>query len=285
MRRSGFTLLEMVLALSIGVALLGALYLTMDSQLRMVDAGRDALDEASVARAIFARIQQDMTACLGARDPRLLPDMAAPAVDPAASNAAASDAAADPAATTDPAAATGSSSTTPPPSTTPMSTITTGGRLFNYGIRGDAASLNLSSSRVPRELVGRDKLQLSPGSLPKVSDLRRVVYWYVEGKGLARRESSNATGDDIDLQPGDLADAEPYIIAPEVQSLSLQYFDGSASQTNWDSSTIDFEAEVPLGPPAAVIIELKIGLPNGPARIWRQTIAIPTSNNFPRSGG
>lgn len=282
MRRSGFTLLEMVLALSIGVVLLGALYLTMDSQLRMVDAGRDALDEASVARAIFARIQQDMTACLGARDPRLLPDMAEETMDPAAS-----DASADPSSTTDPAATAGSSSSAAPPSSTPKSgsTTATGGRLFNYGIRGDASSINLSSSRVPRELVGRDKLQLSAGSLPKVSDLRRVIYWYVEGKGLARRESSNATGDDIDLQPSDLADSTPYIIAPEVQSLSLQYYDGSATQTSWDSSTIDFEAEVPLGPPAAVIIELKIGLPNGPARLWRQTIAIPTSNNFPRSGG
>jgi prepilin-type N-terminal cleavage/methylation domain-containing protein len=281
MRRRGFTLLEMVLALSIGVVLLGALYLTMDSQLRMVDAGRDALDEASVARAIFSRIQQDMTACLGARDPRLLPDMAAEDTDPSMADAASDSS------TTPDSSSSGSSSSSSSSSTTPMTTTTTTttGKLFNYGIRGDSASLNLSSSRVPRELVGRDKLQSNSNTLPKVSDLRRVVYWYVEGKGLARRESSNATGDDVDLQPADISDPTPYLIAPEVQSLSLQYYDGSATQTNWDSSTIDFESEVPLGPPAAVIIELKIGLPNGPARVWRQTIAIPTSNNFPRSGG
>src|SRR5262249_12985381 len=50
--RTGFTLLEMILALAIGLVLLGALYQFMNGQLFLAQAGRDVLEEGTLARAI-----------------------------------------------------------------------------------------------------------------------------------------------------------------------------------------------------------------------------------------
>lgn len=291
-RRSGFTLLEMVLALSIGVVLLGALYLTMDSQLRLVDAGRETLDEAAVARAIFARIDQDLSACLGAVDPRLSLESNADANSTGGSSGANS------------TGGGGSSGGSSPSSSSPTNGNTAGSNastsnsnnasgsdgsanntiIFNCGIRGDGLSLDLSSSKPPREVIGRDTINANVSDLPKVSDLRRTIYWYVEGLGLARRETSNATGNDLNYGPSDFSDPSPYIIAPEVQGMTIQYFDGTANQATWDSTALTSDTQIQLGPPSALLIELTIGRPNGPTRIWRHTIAIPTSNQFQHSG-
>src|SRR5206468_12287437 len=54
--RTGFTLLEMILALSIGLVLLGALYMTMNGQLFQAQAGRDVVEEGTLARSILTRL-------------------------------------------------------------------------------------------------------------------------------------------------------------------------------------------------------------------------------------
>ena len=53
------------------------------------------------------------------------------------------------------------------------------------------------------------------------------------------------------------------VIAPEVQSLQLQYYDGTTWQSSWDSTVIGTDGITPLGPPAA--IQITIGVqPTGP---------------------
>src|SRR5687768_10222310 len=51
-RRSGFTLLELVLALAIGVVLLAALYLALLTQFQHARSGRAVLDEAAMVRSL-----------------------------------------------------------------------------------------------------------------------------------------------------------------------------------------------------------------------------------------
>ena len=49
--RTGYTLLEVLLSLGIATLLLAGLYVSMDIQLRLAQAGRDKIDDAAVARA------------------------------------------------------------------------------------------------------------------------------------------------------------------------------------------------------------------------------------------
>lgn len=58
--RSGFTLLEVLLAAAIAALLMAALYVSMEVQLKHADAGREAVNESTVARNLIARIEADV---------------------------------------------------------------------------------------------------------------------------------------------------------------------------------------------------------------------------------
>lgn len=68
MRRSGYTLLEILLALSIAVLLLAALYVSVDMQLRLAQAGRNRVEESTLTRSIFARMDDDASCVIGLAD-------------------------------------------------------------------------------------------------------------------------------------------------------------------------------------------------------------------------
>jgi hypothetical protein len=71
-RRSGLTLLEIVLTFAIAMLVLLALVMIMHSQFSNAQAGRDALTEATVARSILTRLSADIGNSLGGVDPRFL---------------------------------------------------------------------------------------------------------------------------------------------------------------------------------------------------------------------
>lgn len=62
--RSAYTLLEVIVASALALILMGALYVALDVQLRLANAGRDALDEAILTRALVQRIENDLNAAL-----------------------------------------------------------------------------------------------------------------------------------------------------------------------------------------------------------------------------
>src|SRR5438034_10612859 len=63
-RRSGFTLLEVLLASTIGVLLLSALYVAVNVQLHHAQAGRDLVQRGTLARGLLARIARDISPTL-----------------------------------------------------------------------------------------------------------------------------------------------------------------------------------------------------------------------------
>jgi prepilin-type N-terminal cleavage/methylation domain-containing protein len=73
-RRPGFTLLEMILAMAIGLGMLFVFYMFLDSQVSEAQAGRESIEEATLARAVFVRIAADILGSLSATDPKQLPD-------------------------------------------------------------------------------------------------------------------------------------------------------------------------------------------------------------------
>lgn len=246
-RRSGYTLLEMTLALAIALVILGAVYEFLNRQIALSEVGREIVEESSLARVILDRMASDIVSSLGGIDPQQLPDISS-----------------------DPTEALLEAETFAPQ--------------FNTGLEGSNSVIIVSASRVPRELLASDKRMLSSDSLPKVSDLRRISYWYVEDgnqSGLARQELTGVTSSEINVQPPDVGDPSEFIVAPEVRGLTFEYFDGLNWQSVWDGSAMATDGVTPVGPPSAVRVTLTLLSADGQrTREYRRTIALPAGNNF-----
>src|SRR5438132_792583 len=90
-RRRGFTLLEMLLATFVSVLLMGALYVAMDVQIRHARAGRDVIEQSTLARALKARITNEIMKCVTTVAPAPAPPLSTPPKDgstPAAGSSA-----------------------------------------------------------------------------------------------------------------------------------------------------------------------------------------------------
>jgi hypothetical protein len=277
LKRPAFSLMEMMLALTLGMILLLALYFTLSTYFFNAQAGRDIVAEATLARNILNRVSSDITSQIGAVDKRGLVDPAAaaapaaPATDPAAP-------ATDPAAAANPMAAQ--------PTLEPV--------LYNRGITGRADSLVLSNFRVQKPRLMPDG---SDASTEIVSDLRQTAYWLVmngpDVVGLARAELKQATSTDVDLDPKDLPEQEKYVIAKEVKNVVFEYLNGVNGQwqADWDGSAGGDESGAATGPPAAIRITLTLkrtvrGVPvtdgaAGDGPTYQIVVAIPASNSFP----
>src|SRR6266436_5932605 len=67
--RRGFTLLEVLLSAAIGVLLMAALYVAMNVQLDHAQAGREAVEQSLLVRALLRRMSNDITPSLAADPP------------------------------------------------------------------------------------------------------------------------------------------------------------------------------------------------------------------------
>lgn len=287
-RRSGFTLLEMILALLIGVVLMYSLYGVLTMQVQQAQNGRLTLHEGTLARSILTRMTSDILGNLQAVNPMYIPGSSL------ASSAAP---AATPATTTANGTTTGSTT----PSTTDTTTTETNSTIaFNTGLYGTTNSLILCVSKVPRELNLTGVLgsggRADPTQQVTACDLRRISYWMVSGTGnsagLARQELMQATSNDLNTTPPDVPDAPSYIIAPEVKDITFQYFDGANWQDFWDGTTLGGPTgETPIGPPSAIAITLTFNrrapdntdLPDDQLPKYKHVVAIPAGNNFPQT--
>jgi hypothetical protein len=152
-------------------------------------------------------------------------------------------------------------------------------------VQGDATTLHLYVSKVPRELFPTAD-ENAPPSVGVVSDIRRISYWLASEGGLARQEVKTETSQDIGTLPPNVPDEASYVMAPEVQNLSFSYFDGTNWQESWDSTMLGDDGVTPIGPPRAIAITLTIPhVPGGPWRTgkpvmktYRHVVAIPTAN-------
>lgn len=292
--RPAFTLLEVILAISLSVVLLIALYLTLSIHYRHAQAGRELINETVIIRSVVTRISQDIACQLSASDPRLAASPAPAASDSSADSASATSKLADTgaAASGTPAAPVSANTSGSSPSTSTMTSSTNNTVLFNLGVYGDANSLVLTGKGVPKDLT--QPLQSNP---TLTCDLRRITYWVDGERGLARFELSRVTGEEASTIPPPMPprvdDLEPYIIAPEIKKISLEYFDGSDWRTSWDGTTPDAQTGRPMGPPLAIAVTFTLALPGqrqAPSAeraartvTYRHVAAIPAANNLARS--
>lgn len=260
--RPAFSLMEMILALALGMVLLLGLYATLTTHFYHAQAGRDIVAESTLGRNVMARISDDILSQFGATDKRGLPDYAAIA---------------------DAAAKASADGTAPAGTPTPNPDAV----VVNRGVRGESNYIILTNFRVQRPRPNAEaNTEIS-------SDMRQTMYWIVtsgsDTLGLAKADIKLATSPDIDLDPTALPEQEKYVIAREVKSITFEYYDGTAWQTTWDGGAVD-DTGAATGPPRAIRITMTLKksvrgavaseTPSDSGPTFQTVVAIPSSNAF-----
>lgn len=237
---AGFTLLEVVIALSLSLLLLTAVYGAIRLQYRLTNSGREQMERAQLSRAILRQIENDIRSVVWQ-----LQEPAQSSEDEESTSAV------------DDAAAMADSSTG---STSEPVVIESTDDAFtsgSSGIFGDSQNLVLHISRPSRSLV----YGVSPGddTVTDRSDLASVSYFIADGSagglsaavasqhgggssvlggvvGLARMEGDRLS---IELagenEAVDSLASAAQLLAPEVVSIEFAYWDGLEWLDSWDS--------------------------------------------------
>jgi prepilin-type N-terminal cleavage/methylation domain-containing protein len=290
--RLGFTLLEVMLAMAIGILLLGGLYVAMNVQLRYAQAGRDVVEQSKLVRGILARMSNDIVQSLGPASSTAAASGSSGAGTAAGASGAGTSGSGQSGATTGNTTTSGAgagSASSPSNGASSNSSSTGGPVLVNLGVQGDATHLTLSASRVPREFTLGPGSDSATTSQVGISDLRRVSYWLVGGggsaQGLAWMEYTPVTSPDaLNTLPPNVPDEASHIIAEEVKSLTFSYFDGANWQDTWDGTTPGADGVTPMGPPMAIAIVLGVQMAGAKeTKSYRHVVAVPGANNLQNS--
>ncbi|HEV3082766.1 MAG TPA: hypothetical protein VGY66_23480 [Gemmataceae bacterium] len=299
-RRPAYTLLEVLLASAIGVLLMGGLYVAVDVQLRHAQAGREVVQQGTLARALLARMTSDINASVGPVQPVVTGSSGSSGSGGGAGGAmsgggggASGGTNAGSASGASGASGSGAGSTAnSTPAASSSAPAGTAAQINSF--QGNNDALVVTVSKWPREM------DLSPNASPDseptgVSDLRRITYWVAGGGGsplgLARQEVKVVTSSDASLAPSippSVPDEASYVIAEEVKNLQFQYWDGTSWQDSWDSTQAGADGSTPQGPPLAIAITMDIALPgtgngNGQdshpkVKSYRHVVPILTAN-------
>jgi prepilin-type N-terminal cleavage/methylation domain-containing protein len=268
-QRRGFTLLEVLLASALAVILMAALYVALDVQLRLAEAGRESIEQATITRAITQRLENDLSSGLGP---------VAPPIDNSAKNTAkqstsgstasggaasggASGAASGAASGSASGSASGTTPTDPSTDTGTVTEATTSDTIpFQAGVIGTAEQLVIYAARVSG--LGKDVDE--SGEHPNPADARRVVYWLTD-KGLSRQElpwlTSQQLQNSTDPVIEDGKEEKDYVIAEEVTKLQFEYWDGMSFTDTWDGRTLNADGKTLKGPPMAIRVHFWLKLP------------------------
>ena len=297
-RRHGFTLLEVILATTIAVLLLGALYVAVDMELGYAQMSRDEVEESTLARSILARMDDDASHVVGLCDPaRFRPqDTSNASGGQGMNNGSAAAQATGANQTANSGQSTGQNTATGSGTGSSTDSGTTTNVVLPLGVMGDSQTLHLYVSNLPREIYssGFSFTSNDDSNTPPVSsDLRRISYWLVGGGdspgGLARQEVPLATSDDAlqNLPPG-VDNETSFIIADEVRDLSFQYWDGNEWQDSWDSTEMGPDGLTPLGSPLAIGVTIAIAAPRAPGapagqetvKTYHHLLFVPSANGL-----
>lgn len=239
--RSGFTLLEVLLASTIGVLLLGALYFALDMVLRQSSAGREEVQKNDLTRAVLNRMQIDLAGALGPLPPRSGGEVTD---DSMMMETTPTTEATDPNAATDPNVAT------------TESPLTSGVDLpLGCGVVGNGKTLTVFVAKVPQSLTDRTA---DPNALLP-TDLRRVTYYMGSSGGLCRQEKPWVTADGVrNNADADRTDEQGDLVSEDISDVSFEYYDGVNWLSEWDGSQTNMDGKSVMGPPRAIRVTLQI---------------------------
>lgn len=297
-RRDAFTLLEVILALSLSVIVMGGIAWAIHLHLRSLDTRRIEVEQAQLARAVLKMIADDLQSVVAYNtiDFSSVVELAAASLhdlsgaeigegdenfeqDPTEEQNPSEEQSPedDPAEEAEPKDLSADLT----PATVP-------------GIYGNQYQLQIDVSRLPRIEDFDPAIQAEFGKLRDLpSDVKTVVYYLQPdtgeaaedddqqptlllaetdepvassaspgegwGRGLVRRALDRSTTQWA-IDNGDLSriDAAGEVLAPEVVGMEFRYFDGQAWLAEWDSEQM---GGLPMAVEVAIAIELDDGLP------------------------
>jgi hypothetical protein len=253
--------LEVLLALGLSVLLLAAIAMAVDFHLRLIGTGRAEVEQAQLARAILARIADDLRNSIQYTPSNSTSSSSSTGTS---SSSGSSTGGTSDGAETDTGGIDDSTST--------MEQLDRTSNLANAtslptlpGIYGNQSELQIDVSRLPRldQMQNLLAAESTDGTPAKIGDLRTVTY-FASGSagplmstttGLVRREIDRITAS-LALQQGDSFQTqgreEP--MATEVEEIQFRYFDGTDWLDTWDTTERS-------GLPMAVQIGLRLARP------------------------
>lgn len=300
MRREGFTLLEVIVALALSLLLLGSVYSAIHLYWQLSTAGREQMEHAQLVRALFRQIETDIRSTVF------------PIQKPASTGSQAS------------SGSSMSGEATAEDDQQDVVEITSADDALTgttAGLYGDIESLMLHTNRPDRDLAYFGVAQAT--TFERVSDLASVSYFLaIRGagglsgavadasiepsllgapspgsvRGLARLESDQLVLDFAEQADLESLATSAQLIAPEVVSLTFSYWDGLEWAETWDS---EVEGRVPSA------IEITIGLrasensarrsaqgevsealgeDETPVAYYRHVVVLPLADPYPEEG-
>lgn len=267
--RSGYTLLEILLALALTVLIVYGIGLALDLHVRILKRERDRVSGALLSRSVMQMIATDLrsgvqykpmdmselqTLLAGTDLTALLgdPSLAAAAADLGLSGGTGGSggSGAGGGAGTGGTGGTGGGGTGTGTDTGEETESSEGPR---PGVYGSDTVLQVDISRMPR----RDQLNSfsSVNAANLAADMRTVVYYIGAGRsqtafdqsstaqpsvGLCRAEVSSAAARSMGAAGQSLLQDSGVLLATEVTSIQFRYFDGEAWQTSWDSDEMGY---------------------------------------------
>lgn len=285
--RGGFTLLEVVLAMAIGVIVLVGLYFALNNTFSAMQEGRAIVQQSQVARGVINRIHNDVSHNLGPISTYTATALTQwqNGTSGAGTASAGSTSSSTTGGTTSSLNGVSSTNTSGSSSSSSSSAGGLGPVNFNLMVQGTDSSLALYIARLPRDITGGQNP--NDPSVIQAPDLRRISYWVDSDQGLARQELKAITAtDQLNIMPPGIDDPSTVkFIAPEVKNITFSYFDGSNWQDSWDGTQVSTDGVTPQGPPPAIAITITVSRgeatgDNARDQTFRHVVAIPTANNF-----
>jgi hypothetical protein len=316
--RTAFTLLETILALSLSALLLGAIFTAIDQSWRTSASGREEMERAQLARALIHRIEVDLRAITYIAPPPVEDTADSSATSSSSSGGSSSGGSSSGGGASGGsssgksggggsggggksgsgssggsfggfAAASSSSSTSSTAATdTSATTEETGPNSKSIGIRGTIQSFEISIAR-PR----RDLLPMSGGAATvRTSDLRQVTYSFLppgtsSTSGLIRTEGDRMAVEAVEANGAAASQiSSSQILAPEVATFRVRYFDGTTWLETWDSDTIGripraVEVTISFLPPKRKPPIFNVAVSKS-MNSFRTVVLIPVSDPYPK---
>lgn len=252
----GFTLTEVLIALTLSLVIMAAVYSALSLHWRFTSTGRVDQERMQLVRAIATRIERDLRSVVYVAPPMAASDATGAAdTTGSTSGGSSSGTGSGSGASTGSGAVSGSgssgaSSSTGASGTTTSSTTTSGSTdtMAGPGLYGSPTQLLIHASR-PSGDLNYSALDETLTAESRMSDTLSVAWFLaggdgalassVAGPGLARMEGDRLTMQLADTS-GDVSSmaSRVKIVAPEVTGLEFRYFDGVEWATEWDSTTM-----------------------------------------------
>jgi len=289
-RRAAFTLLEMMLAMAIGVLLLIGLYVALNVHLNATDAGRVQVDQAQVYRNVLKMFTTDIQNHLATLDAYPSASTSSSSTSGTTGTSAAGTGTTATTTTAGMGATSGTTGTsTTAAASTATGTTTTGTVPFTLGVQGGADWIAIYDSTMPRAVSQSQNANSNVQA--QDSDLRRYAYYLIPSSdgsgGLARQEITAVLSTDVvnSVLPPSGPDDYTKILTNRVIALGFEYFDGTNWQTTWDGTQPGSDGVTPVGPPVAIRITMSVaradnltaGVSDSSVRQYQDVIQIPTA--------